>query len=174
VSEQYDTEREVGREEGEAHREEIRQFMADRDGVAKYLVTLRKDGRPLARPVGAFLEGWTIYTVTEDIHPKTLQIRRNPVVAYIFSGMTGRERGNDPVSVFVQGRAELIEDQAEVADLFRRREAATGTGRGHPSEDRLFVIRTAPEYLRAEGFTGRRRPVIYRDFPGVAAVEASS
>ena len=94
MSRQYDTEREVSREEAEGRRDEIRNFMADRATVATYLITLRKDGRPLARPVGAFLEDWTIYTVTEDIHPKTLQIRRNPVVAYIFSGMTGRERGN--------------------------------------------------------------------------------
>ena len=172
MSGQYDTEREVSREDAEKHREEIRLFMADREDVAKYLITLRKDGRPLARPVGAFLEGWTIYTVTEDIHPKTLQIRRNPVVAYIFSGMSGRERRNDPVSVFVQGRADLIEDQDEVADVFRRREAATGTGRGHPPEDRLFVIRTVPEYVRAEGFTGRRHPVVYRDFPAVPAMSA--
>ena len=166
TSQAYEAEREVSADEGERHREEIRAFISDWDRVATYLLTIRRDGRPLMRPVSAFVEGWTIQTVTQNVHLKTRQVRRNPVVAYLFSGLEARERGNDPVSVYVQGLAELVEDAAEVEAFYERRSAATGRPRGHPGDTYTpYVIRTTPQYLRAEGFTGRRHPVIYRDFP---------
>lgn len=172
-SEAYNAEREVSAEEAERHREEIRAFISDWDRVAVYLMTLRRDGRPLMRPVSAFVEGWTIQTVTQDVHLKTRQVRRNPIVAYLFTGLEARERGNDPVSVYVQGVAELVEDQAEVEAFYERRAAATGRPRGHPGDNYVpSVIRTTTQYLRAEGFSGRRHPVIYRDFPGLAPTVA--
>ena len=169
----YEAEREVSAEEAERHREEVRAFISDWDRVAVYLMTLRRDGRPLMRPVSAFVEGWTIQTVTQDVHLKTKQVRRNPIVAYLFTGLEARERGNDPVSVYVQGVARLVEDAAEVEAFYERRAAATGRPRGHPGDSYTpSVIRTTPQYLRAEGFSGRRHPVIYRDFPGLAPTVA--
>lgn len=171
TSQAYEAEREVSTEEGERHREAIRAFISDWDNVAVYLLTIRRDGRPLMRPVSAFVEGWTIQTVTQNVHLKTRQVRRNPIVAYLFTGLEARERGNDPVSAYVQGVAQLIEDPTEVEAFFERRAAATGRPRGHLGDSYTpSVIRTTPQYLRAEGFTGRRHPVIYRDFPGLATV----
>ncbi|MCL6650265.1 MAG: hypothetical protein K6U89_18310, partial [Chloroflexi bacterium] len=69
-------------------------------------------------------------------------------------------------NVWVQGRAELIEDEAEIAAFFARRQRAHGHGDAHPEDRdyRRILIRVTPEYLRAEGFGPDSRPVILRDF----------
>ena len=165
----YNSERAVSPEEGEEHRDEILAFMADWDEVAKYLLTYRRDGRPRMRPVGAYMDGWHIQTVTQDVHLKTGHVRRDGRVAYLFSGMSGRDRGNDPVSVFVEGVAELIEDQERVRSFLLWRAERLGLDPTYPRDDFVpFLIRTKPLYLRAEGFTGRRHPVVYTSFPGIA------
>ena len=88
----------------------------------------------------------------------------------LFSGMRGRERGNDPVNVFVEGVAELIEDQDVVRSFLRWRAGKLGLDPDYPRGDFVpLLIRTTPLYLRAEGFTGRRHPVVYTSFPGVDA-----
>jgi hypothetical protein len=72
-------------------------------------------------------------------------------------------RWNPPV-VWMQGRAELVTDQDEVEAFYARRLEKAGRGRNHPPEDTLYIIRTEPEYVRAEGWIGQRA-IIYRDFP---------
>ncbi len=175
MGEKYDAERAVAIDEGERHREEILAFMADWDHVAKYLLTYRGNGRPRMRPVNAYMvDGWHIQTVTQDVHFKTAHVRRDSRVAYLFSGMSPRDRGNDPVSVFVEGVAELVEDQAIVRPFLRWREEVTHTGENNPGDDYVpYLIRTTPLYLRAEGFSGRRSPVVYTEFPGVEAGAAT-
>ena len=45
-----------------------------------------------------------------------------------------------------------------------------GLDPSYPRDDFVpFLIRTTPLYLRAEGFTGRRHPVVYTSFPVAAA-----
>ena len=163
----YDEERAVPPEQGERHREAIHAFLSDCNGVAGYLLTFRRDGLARMRPVTPFMEGWRIEVLTQDVHPKTGHVRRNPHVGFLFSGMHPRERPNDPVSVFVQATAALVEDPERVARFMEKRERLTGRGVDPPEDYRPIVIRATPHYLRAEGFTGRRRPVVYRDFPGL-------
>ena len=62
------------------------------------------------------------------------------------------------------GRAELVTDQAEVDAFYARRDVAIGRGRNHPPEETLYLIRTEPEYVRAEGWIGQRA-IVYKDFP---------
>ena len=171
MGKKYDAERAVSADEGERHRDEILAFMSDWNHVAKYLLTYRRDGRARMRPVNAYMvDGWHIQTVTQDLHFKTGHVRRDSRVGYLFSGMTPRERGNDPVSIWVEGVAELIEDQEIVRPFLRWREEVTQTGENNPGDDYVpFLIRTTPLYLRAEGFSGARSPVVYTDFPGIAA-----
>jgi hypothetical protein len=167
----HDSERAVSAEEGEAFRDEIHAFMADPNDVAKYLLTYRRDGRARMRPIGAYMDGWHIQNLTQDLHLKTGHVRRDPRVAYLFSGMTGRDRGNDPISVFVEGVGEVIEDQEVVRRFLRWRAELVGLDPEYPRGDFLpLLIRTRPLYLRAEGFTGRRHPVVYTSFPGVDAL----
>lgn len=166
----YDTERAVSAEAGEAFRDEIRTFMSDPHDVAKYLLTYRRDGRARMRPVSAYMDGWHIQNLTQDVHFKTGHVRRDPRVGYLFSGMRGRDRGNDPISVFVEGVGEIIEDQEVVRRFLRWRAELMGLDPEYPRGDFLpLLIRVRPLYLRAEGFTGRRHPVVYTSFPGVDA-----
>ena len=95
-------------------------------------------------------------------------MRRDPVVGYLWVGHEDRvedrfPRWNPPV-VWMQGRAELVTDQDEVEAFYARRLAKAGRGRNHPPEDTLYIIRTEPEYVRAEGWIGQRA-IIFRDFP---------
>jgi hypothetical protein len=166
----HESERAVSGEAGEAVRDQIHAFMADSNDVAKYLLTYRRDGRARMRPIGAYMDGWHIQNLTQDLHLKTGHVRRDPRVAYLFSGMSGRDRGNDPISVFVEGVGEVIEDQEVVRRFLRWRAELVGLDPEYPRGDFLpLLIRTRPLYLRAEGFTGRRHPVVYTSFPGVDA-----
>ncbi|GIW11250.1 MAG: hypothetical protein KatS3mg061_2307 [Dehalococcoidia bacterium] len=72
-------EREASPEEVERVRDEIKawiQHMAPH--TAKFLITLRKDGRPHCRPVSAFVEGWTVGTISQGEHLKNQHISQQP------------------------------------------------------------------------------------------------
>ncbi|PZC40116.1 MAG: hypothetical protein DK305_001103 [Chloroflexi bacterium] len=161
----YDAEKEATQNELASNIENIHAFMSNWNDVAKYLLTYRKNGQSRMRPVNAYMNGWHIQSVTQDLHIKTTHIKNNQNVAYLFSGMQPRERGNDPVNVFIEGTAELIEDQFEVDKFLKWREDKTHTGLNTPGDDYTpFVIQVKPRYIRVEGFSGRRHPIIIRDF----------
>ena len=163
----YEGQRAVPPAEGERHRDAIHAFLSDCDGVACYLLTYRRDGLARMRPVTPFMDGWRIQVLTQDVQPKTGHIRRNPQVGFLLSGMQPRERVNDPVNVFVQATAELVDDAGEMERFLEKRERLTGRVADSPEDYRPLMILATPHYLRAEGFTGRRRPIVYRDFPGL-------
>ncbi|MFN8534534.1 MAG: pyridoxamine 5'-phosphate oxidase family protein [Dehalococcoidia bacterium] len=158
-------EREVSPELAEQARGEIKAWIADASPhTSKFLITLRKDGRPHARPVSAFVEGWTIGTISQGEHLKNQHVRNNPVVGYLWVEKNPAA-GTWSKSVWVQGVAEVVEDEAEVQAFFDRREARTGMGNNHPDENwTKLLFRVTPTILRAEGFLGPNRPVLLRDF----------
>ena len=165
MGKKYDAEKEADISEIVTNLAGIHEFMSDWNNVAKYLLTYRKNGQPRMRPVNAYMNGWYIQSVTQNIHIKTAHIRNNENVAYLFSGMIPRERGNDPVNIFIEGTAELIEKQETVFQFLEWRENITGTGLNTPGDDYTpFVIQVRPRYIRIEGFSGRRHPIILRDF----------
>ena len=87
--------------------------------------------------------------------------------------MSPRERGNDPINVFIEGTAELIEDQEQVFEFLEWRESITNTGLNTPGDDYVpYVIQVRPRYIRVEGFSGRRHPVIFRDFSNLVKPES--
>ena len=167
---------ELPAERSEALRGEIHAFISgERGATACFLTTLRRDGRPLARPVGAMVTGWSVETVTQDIQHKTAHVRANPVVSYLWVAAESRPGFgvHAPRSVFLEGRALLLEDPAAVEDFFSRRVARGGrpegtAHRGDP-DYRRFLIRTRPVYVRAEGFAELSRPAVLRDFPAGGA-----
>ena len=163
---------ELPRERSEALRGEIHAFISgERGATACFLTTLRRDGRPLTRPVNAMVTDWSVETVTQDIQHKTRHVRRNPVVSYLWVSAEGRPGFGAwaPRSVFLEGRARLLEDPADVEDFFARRVASGGRpeGEAHRGDPdyRRFLIRTRPAYVRAEGFAELSRPAVLRDFP---------
>ncbi|MAX11103.1 MAG: hypothetical protein CL710_01970 [Chloroflexi bacterium] len=173
MGKKYDAEKEANASEAKKNLDAIHTFMTDWDDVAKYLLTYRKNGQPRMRPVNAYMNGWYIQSVTQNIHLKTAHIKNNDNVAYLFSGMSPRERGNDPINVFIEGTAELIEDQEQVFEFLEWRESITNTGLNTPGDDYVpYVIQVRPRYIRVEGFSGRRHPVIFRDFSNLVKPES--
>ena len=175
MSAKWHGEVELPREQSEALREEIHAFIAGERGErACFLTTLRRDGRPLTRPVNALVTGWSVETVTQDIQYKTGHVRANPVVSYLWVSAESRPgfRVHAPRSVFLEGRARLLEHPASVEEFFRRRVARGGRpeGAAHQGDPdyRRFLIRTRPVYVRAEGFAEFSRPAVLRDFPAAA------
>ncbi len=165
---QYDRERGISQEEAEALRETIHDFISDSSQHMAYLLTRRKDGREVMRPVSTFVENWRVGTMTQDLQPKTNHVRHDSIVGYLWVGHENRQedrfpRWNPPV-VWMQGRAELVTDPVEVDAFYKRRNTVIGRGRSHPPEETLYLIRTEPEYVRAEGWIGQRA-IVYKDFP---------
>lgn len=163
----YDNEKEVGLDEVRALAPAVHAFMTDFGNVNTFLMTFRKDGTPIMRPVASFVEGWTIGTITQSLHVKTQHVRNNHRVGYLYVARGGKEgTAWAPKNVWVTGKAELVDDPAEVQRFFERRHATHGVGDMHPDDHGYtrLLIRTTPTYLRAEGFADAARPVVIRDF----------
>jgi hypothetical protein len=158
-------EREASPDEAERVRGEVKAFIqGPSNGTAKYLITMRKDGRPHGRPVGAFVEGWTVGTISQGEHLKNQHIRNNPQVAYLWTELHPAPGGRLR-TVWMQGVCKIVDDPNEVEVFFQRRVAAGGLPDRHPDEDWIrLLLRTTPTLVRAEGFLGGNKPALYRDF----------
>jgi hypothetical protein len=72
-------------------------------------MTFHQDGRPIMRPVSAFVEGWTIGTIRQDLHVKPRHLRRSLIVGYLWVDLDPPgEAALDGRNGWVQGRAEQI------------------------------------------------------------------
>ncbi len=164
----YDREKELPAEMAAQLRPEIQAFVQQYQKVPSWLMTFRKDGRPVMRPVSTFVEGWTVQTITQDIQPKTKHIRNNSTVAYLW--VDNQPHHNNrlmvPKNVFLEGTAELIEDDEVVQEFFARRLRIHNHGDAHPGDPdfRRILMKVTPRYLRAEGWVEGSAPVIIRDF----------
>lgn len=164
-----EVEKEASLDEAEGVRDAILAFMQGREGpTANYLITLRRDGRPHSRPVLVFVQNWIVETMGQGEHLKTAHVRNNQEVGYLIT-----ERFGDPTvrprNVWVQGTCELIEDKEAIADFYRRRKEDTGVGDVSPESDYTRILmRTTPSLIRAEGFLGPFKPVLFRGIPGAA------
>tara|TARA_X000001036_G_C20431022_1_gene705185 strand:+ start:99 stop:596 length:498 start_codon:yes stop_codon:yes gene_type:complete len=146
------------------YKQEIHDFISNKDLCMGYMMTRRKDGREIMRPVSTILDNWLVHTMTQDIQPKTTHIKNDPIVGYLWVGKETRDDHRwNPKVVWMQGTAELIQDQSQVNDFYAMREEKYGIGRSHSSEDTLFLVKTNPEYVRAEGWHGQNA-IIYKEF----------
>ena len=172
MGETYEKEKEVDWGTAEKLIPEVHAFISQFNQIPSFFMTMRKDGRPLMRPVSVFVEGWQMETITQDIHLKTKHVQRNSTVGYLWVDKVARPGAPDwiPKSVWINGTAEVIEDANEINRFFERRQNATGSHDLHPTDHgyRRILIRTTPTYLRAEGFAEAARPVVIRDFSKLA------
>ena len=53
--------------------------------------------------------------------------------------------------------------ESEVNDFYKKREERKGVGRVHPEGETMYLIRTKPQYVRAEGWQGSRA-IVYKEF----------
>lgn len=167
-AEVYEREREVPPEAAAEHADAIQRFIADASARCAYLVTLRRDGRPVSRPVAAFVDGWRIHTITQAVHVKTGHVRRRPTAGYLFVGLEPYQTTSPAPhlrNVWVEGRADLIEDRAALDAFYERRRQVTGRGDPHADDEgwRPLLISVTPRYLRAEGFAEGLHPVVLRE-----------
>ncbi|ETX08825.1 MAG: hypothetical protein ETSY2_03080 [Candidatus Entotheonella gemina] len=172
MGEVWDREKRIDAEAGEKYRRAIHGFISQyhRDTLS-FLMTTRKNGLPMMRPVSTFVEGWTIQTISQHHQVKLTHVRNHPIVGYLFTDAEG-EPYNDlgyTKNVWIAGRCEIVEEPDEIQAFFQRRLAATGIGDAHPHDQsyRRVLMKTTPEYLRAEGFAEQQRPVIYKTFPPI-------
>jgi general stress protein 26 len=158
-------EREASPEDAARVREEVKAYIQHSgEGTAKFMITLRKDGRPHCRPVSAFVEGWTVGTISQAEHLKNQHIRNNPQVGYLWVELNP-DGSHWLKSVWMQGNCEIVTDPAEIQAFYDRRRAVTGFGDAHANDNwTRLLLRTTPTLVRGEGFLGRDTPVLYRDF----------
>ncbi|MEU6497048.1 PPOX class F420-dependent oxidoreductase [Streptomyces sp. NPDC046984] len=105
------------------------------------LTTFRRDGRPVATPVGCLVSGGTLYVLTPPDTGKVKRIRNNSRVTIAPCTMHGTVPPHAPVA---QARARLLDEEQtrHVQDLMARRFAV------------FRLIRLADRLLR------RRRPLL--------------
>ena len=173
MGEVWNREKRIDAETGEKYRQAIHDFISQyHKDTLSFLMTTRKNGLPMMRPVSVFVEGWMIQTISQHHHVKLVHIRNHPIVGYLFTEAEG-EPYNDlgyTKNVWISGRCEIVEEPDEIQAFFQRRAAATGIGDAHPHDQsyRRVLMKTTPEYLRAEGFAEHQRPVVYNTFPTIA------
>jgi len=163
-NEHWNKEKGLSQEQSDSYKKEILGFISDKEQCMAYFMTRRKDGKEIMRPVSTIIKDWTVHTMTQDIQPKTLHVKNDPIVGYLWVGKETRDDHRwNPKVVWMQGLAELITDQIEIDNFYKMREEQWGIGRSHPSDDILFLIKTRPEYVRAEGWHGQNA-IIYKKF----------
>ena len=164
ANEQWAKEQGLSPEKALEYKQEIHDFITNKEMCMSYMMTRRKDGREIMRPVSTIIDNWVVHTMTQDIQPKTAHIKNDPIVGYLWVGKETRDDNRwNPKVVWLQGNAELVEDQSQVDEFYAMRESKYGIGRSHSSVDTLFLVKTKPEYVRAEGWHGQNA-IIFKDF----------
>jgi hypothetical protein len=151
---------EVSRDEAIAA---VRAFIGaePQQGRNAFFISLDREGNPSIRQISTFIEGWTVWTVSQATSLKVSHLRRDPRGQYLWvEDQPGRRRKN----VWMRGEVTIVEDQDDVAAFMERR--ARTLGFRVPERDwHRVLLRFQPTYLRAEGFLGEQAgntPVILR------------
>lgn len=150
--------------------EAVLRWVQEEAGFAQ-VVTVNREGFPVTRTVGAFLnDDWSVDLVQRRIHRRLDQLRRSPRMETVWVGPPAPRSRNDHPAVFDFGRlvprAVMVRGVAEFMDpewtLRRyRQESDRLRGRGHlkaPQRDdddvrtELVGVHVVPVRVRAEGF----------------------
>jgi hypothetical protein len=130
-------------------------------GRSAFIISLDARGNPSVRQVSTYIEGWTVWTVSQAGSLKVRHLRADPRASYLWvEDQPQRRRKN----VWLRGRVTVVNAPEEVAAFLERRSRTLGFR--VPERDwQRVVLRFQPEYLRAEGFLGEEAgntPVILR------------
>lgn len=150
----------------------IRAFIGaePQQGRNAFFISLDREGNPSIRQVSTFIEGWTVWTVSQAQSLKLKHLRRDPRGQYLWvDDQPARRRKN----VWMRGAVSILDDQDAVAEFIERRARTLGF-QAPPRDWQRVVMRFEPHYLRAEGFLGDEAgntPVILRraDFATTSA-----
>jgi general stress protein 26 len=169
MGEVWDKEKQIDPKDSESYREAIYEFISKYHSTTlSFMMTMRKNGQSIMRPVSTFVENWQIFTISQHHQLKVNHVKNNPNVGYMFidNGGPAYMSLGYTKNVWIAGTCEVSYDQDEIADFFVRREKATGQGDAHPHDNSYtrVLFKTMPQYLRAEGFAEHARPVVYKSF----------
>jgi general stress protein 26 len=145
--------------------EEVKQRLLEFIEAQRYatLITVSRSGYPYTRTIGYLPVGFQMDLITRPESLKVTHLRHHPQVALVWSQPTVLT----PMTITLQGDAELIDDPNVVKEVMRRygeRYPRTAPMmRDAPPELRL-AVRVRPRLLRAEGFEADRRAIIVREF----------
>ena len=166
----WDKEKGISPDTAGQYKQTIHDFISDRTKCMAYFMSRRKDGREIMRPVSTIVDNWIVHTMTQDVQPKTKHVQNDPIVGYLWVGHETRDEGIysypdkwNPKVVWMQGTVNLIKDQTEVNLFYKMREKKYGRGRAHPPDETLYLMKTTPQYVRAEGWHDRHA-IVYKDF----------
>lgn len=130
----------------------IRAFIGADPQAAKnaWFVSTALNGDHSVRQVSTFIEGWTVYTITQSKSLKLKHLAKNPRATYLWvDGKVEHRRKN----VWMKGTTEVITDPDEVGAFLTRRAAALGAPARNESDPMIrYLIKFTPTYLRAESF----------------------
>jgi hypothetical protein len=145
-------------------------WVQDVAGFAQ-VVTVNREGFPVTRTVGAFLnDDWSVDLVQRRIHRRLDQLRRNPRMEAVWVGTPAPGSHNDHPAVFDFGRlvprAVMVRGLAEFMDpewtlrryrqeTDRLRERGGGKAPERNDDDvraELVGVHVIPVRVRAEGF----------------------
>ncbi|MFN8535155.1 MAG: pyridoxamine 5'-phosphate oxidase family protein [Dehalococcoidia bacterium] len=145
---------------------EIQAFMQKRHPeVTAFLVTTKRDGRPFIRQVNAFVDGWTVTSLSPPEGLKISQIRRNPAAAFLWVQQFPDRLARN---VWVQGDVEIVEDRAEIDAFLDRRQRVWGQRFTKPPAVETVLLRLQPTFLRSEHFRENPREFMMREFPDLS------
>ena len=74
ANEQWVKEQGLSPEKALEYKQEIHDFISNKELCMAYMMTRRKDGREIMRPVSTIIDNWVVHTMTQDIQPKPTHI----------------------------------------------------------------------------------------------------
>ena len=130
----------------------VREFIgADpQKGKNAWFTSNSGNGDHSVRQISTYIEGWTVYTVTQSKSLKLRHLESDPRASYLWVDDQPVPRRKN---VWMKGIVDVISDQDEVAEFMARRAANLGFTPPVQNWER-FVIRFKPTDLRAESFLG--------------------
>lgn len=131
----------------------VREFIgADpQKGKNAWFTSNNAEGNHSVRQISTFIEGWTVYTVSQYKSLKLKHLETDPRASYLWVDDQPVPRRKN---VWMRGTVEVITDKDEVAQFMARRAATLGFTPPVHDDWVRYVIKFTPTYLRAESFLG--------------------
>ena len=85
MGEVWDKEKQIDPNQSESYRSEIYDFISQYHSTTlSFMMTMRKNGQSIMRPVSTFIENWQIFTISQHHQLKVNHVKNNPNVGYMF------------------------------------------------------------------------------------------
>lgn len=124
-------------------KKEIEQYLTDPKHFYLNLATVTPEGAPLAHTMAFAAQGATVFFATRQDTRKAANIKANPQVAYVVD-QDDYPSFMDIKGVQMEGRAAIITDPQEIAQVGKLYTAKFGGGMDFPPSEMHIVIKVEP------------------------------